>query len=117
MYLGEVLRLVTEELQTPRGKTLYLQLLDFGRTLRRGEVHTFGVRWWVEKNPDLDDEGHVVVETDYRAEVVGVHINSGAASGHSCAGPYEGYPDDAMAPGDPRDGTVLGLSSQQQRLR
>ena len=38
------------------GHAIYLQRVDFGKTLRRGEVHEFAVRHWVERDPVPDPE-------------------------------------------------------------
>lgn len=38
------------------GHTTYLQRVDFGRTLRRGQVHDFAVRRWVAREPHPDTE-------------------------------------------------------------
>lgn len=38
------------------GHTTYLQRVDFGRTLRRGQVHDFAVRRWVARDPNPDTE-------------------------------------------------------------
>jgi transcriptional regulator with XRE-family HTH domain len=38
------------------GHTTYLQRVDFGRTLRRGQVHDFAVRRWVAREPNPDTE-------------------------------------------------------------
>lgn len=38
------------------GRTTYLQRVDFGKILQRGETHDFAVRRWVERDPDPDRE-------------------------------------------------------------
>lgn len=98
------------ELHTPRGKSLHIERVDFGRKLRKREVHTFGVRYWVLQDPDPGDHGHVVVETDYRTEVSSVHVNFWGRDRPQACWSYKGFPDEAMAPGDPTEGTLLPLN-------
>jgi len=107
LFGGEI---VGFDLQTPRGKTLIMQLLDFGRALRKGERHSFGVRYLVDRNRNFDDTEHVVLSTDYVMEEVGVHFNFWGSEQPTLCWAYEGYPDAAMAPGEPDDGVALRLN-------
>lgn len=36
--------------------TTYLQQVDFGKTLRKGEAHDFAIRHWVARDPEPDNE-------------------------------------------------------------
>jgi transcriptional regulator with XRE-family HTH domain len=54
------------------GHTTYLQRVDFGRTLRRGQVHDFAVRRWVARDPTPDTEALFCLSLP--AEEVSVHV-------------------------------------------
>lgn len=107
LFGGEIVGIDIQELP---GKTLIMQLLDFGRTLRKGESHNLGVRYWVERDPDPQDNGHVLIESDYAMEEVGVHVSFWGMEKPSRYWVFEGSPDAAMAPGEPSQGVELELN-------
>lgn len=104
LFGGEIVGFDIQELP---GKTLIMQLLDFGRVLRKGERHSFGVRYWVQRDPGEHDRGHVLLQSDYRMEMVGIHVNFWGMEKPSMCWAFEGLPDAAMAPGQ---------AEQRQRL-
>lgn len=62
-----------EERHAPGAETIYLRRFEFDRRLRRGESHSFGIRYWVERNPDPSNS--IQVNMTIPAEVVGLHVN------------------------------------------
>jgi transcriptional regulator with XRE-family HTH domain len=54
------------------GHTTYLQRVDFGRTLRRGQVHDFAVRRWVARDPNPDTEALFCLSLP--ADEVSLHV-------------------------------------------
>jgi DNA-binding XRE family transcriptional regulator len=54
------------------GHTTYLQRVDFGKTLRRGETHEFAVRHWVARDPDPDTEA--LFSLTVPADEVSLHV-------------------------------------------
>lgn len=107
LFGGEIAGCSVEELP---GKTLLLNLIDFGRTLRKGERHSFGVRYLVQRDPGDHDGGFVPVFTDYDMDEVGVHVNFWGMTKPSVCWAFEGLPDQAMAPGKPEDGVIVGAN-------
>lgn len=107
LFGGEIVGFDIQELPS---KTLIMQLLDFGRTLRKGERHNFGIRYWVQRDPDPQDNGHVLIESDYAMEEVGVHVNFWGTENPRLCWAFEGLPDAAMAPGEPSQRVELELN-------
>ena len=54
------------------GHTTYLQRVDFGKTLRRGQTHEFAVRHWVAHDPDPDTEALFALTLP--ADEVSMHV-------------------------------------------
>jgi hypothetical protein len=54
------------------GHTTYLQRVDFGKTLRRGENHDFAVRHWVARDPHPDTEA--LFSLAMSADEVSLHV-------------------------------------------
>jgi transcriptional regulator with XRE-family HTH domain len=104
LFGGEIVGLDVQELP---GKTMIMQLLDFKLALRKGERHSFGVRYWVQRDPGEQGQGHVVVQSDYQMEAVGVHVNFWGVEKPKLCWAYQGLPDPAMAPGQPEVDQLL----------
>jgi transcriptional regulator with XRE-family HTH domain len=52
--------------------TTYLQRVDFGRTLRRGQAHDFAIRRWVARDPNPDTEA--LFQLPLPADEVSLHV-------------------------------------------
>lgn len=107
LFGGEIVAFDVQEL---RRNTLIMNLVEFGRTLRKGQCHSFGVRYIVERNPELEAEENIAVATmDYRMEEVGVHANFWGSQQPRLCWAYEGQADEEMV-GTPEDGVPLTLN-------
>jgi hypothetical protein len=91
--------LTHEERYVDPDQTVYLRRLDFGRQLRRGEVHRFGLRYWVERTSQLST--HINIVMTRQTEVVGLHVNFWGSTKPATCWRYGPLPEESMAPGTP----------------
>jgi hypothetical protein len=65
--------IASEELLATDNRTVYLRRFDFGRKLRRGQVHEFALRSWIERDPNPGTQ--VIFELTLPADAVTIHLN------------------------------------------
>jgi transcriptional regulator with XRE-family HTH domain len=66
-------QLTADQRRTPAGETLYLRRIDFGRKLRRGQRHHFGLRYEVERDPEPNT--FIIIELTNPTEEVALHLH------------------------------------------
>jgi len=84
------------------GRTIYLRRLEFGRRLRKGQVHEFAVRSWIDKDPEPGTS--VGVSFTIPAKQVAIHLNFlGPVTPHECWS-YGPVADGMLAPTESGEG-------------
>lgn len=97
-------QLTSDQRLTPKGETLYLRRIDFGRKLRRHQKHHFGLRYWVEHDPEPND--YLIVEMTNATTQVGLHLHFRDQRPKQIW-QYGPLADERLAPGRQRDRTPL----------
>lgn len=91
------------------GRTVYLRRVDFGRRLRKGQVHEFAVRSWVERDPDPETSVNVLFSIPCQA--VTIHLNFRGPDTPACCWAFGPIPDEILTPAEPEDGRPVTLSA------
>jgi hypothetical protein len=94
----------------PGNQAVYLSRLNFGRHLRKGDVHQFGLRYWVEKNPDPST--HIIIMLTRRAEELGLHLNFWGSEKPVEFWRHGPFAEEAMTPGGPTVENRLAVNPQ-----
>jgi hypothetical protein len=90
------------------GKTLYVRRMNFDRTLRKGQVHEFAVRSWIERDPQPDTS--VSVNFTIPCKSLAIHLNfHGPQAPTDCWG-FGPIADEALTPTDPGRGAALPIT-------
>lgn len=100
--------LVDSEHLDRTGHTVYLRRMDFERTLRKGQVHDFAVRSWIERDPEPD----TVVQARFSipCKELAIHLNFRGPDLPRQAWAFGPIPDDALVPQRAADGEPLEIT-------
>jgi transcriptional regulator with XRE-family HTH domain len=100
--------LVERERHARDGGTVYLRRMVFDRKLRRGQVHDFGVRSWVEHDPDPDTA--VAFSLTIPAKAVAIHLHFRGPKTPTDCWSYGPLADDGLVPDQFDDSAWLPLA-------
>lgn len=115
-------RLTSTEAVAGDGTPVHWSRFDFDRRLRKGEVHEFAIRTWVERDPD--PRTAIRFNLTLPAKVVSVHaafhgsVRPAAAwaFGPLAAGPDGDVPASECSPIDVRDGAAFSAQFRRPEL-
>ncbi len=105
LWGGEVAR--AEHIDA-NGQTFYLRRFDFLRTLRRGQVHEFAVRSWIERDPEPST--NISVQFSVPCRELSIHLNFRGPQTPQACWAYGPMADEALAPIRPQDGEPINMS-------
>jgi DNA-binding XRE family transcriptional regulator len=100
-------RLASSEHVAEDGNTVYWRQFDFDRRLRKGEVHEFALRSWVERDPD--PQTAIQFSVTLPARVVSIHAAFHGSVRPAAAWSYGPLPDDLADEVPATEGTPIDL--------
>lgn len=100
-------RLAATEHLAEDGRSVYWRRFDFDRRLRKGEVHEFALRSWVERDPD--PQTAISFSVTLPARVVSVHAAFHGSVRPAAAWSYGPLPEDWSADVPAHEGTPVDI--------